>query len=58
MSLKRKNLNTVASDEEGNGICGNGGKEKNIWLEGGDPAVFERVESKGVTGVTVCKRAK
>jgi hypothetical protein len=30
-------------------------KEKNIWLEGCDPAVFVRAESKGVRGVTVCK---
>jgi hypothetical protein len=33
-------------------------KEKNIWLEVVDPAVFVRADSKGVTGVTVCKCRK
>src|SRR5438309_11286917 len=32
-----------------------GRKERNIWLGGCDPAIFVREDSKGVTGVAVCK---
>jgi hypothetical protein len=35
-----------------------GGGRKKYWLEGGDPAFCIRADSKGVTGVTVCKWGK
>jgi hypothetical protein len=45
----------LEEDTEDGSVGGRARKEKNIWLEGCDPAVFVRADSKGVTGVTVCK---
>ena len=52
---RRCGIRNLEEDTEDGSVGGRARKEKNIWLEGCDPAVFVRADSKGVTGVTVCK---
>src|SRR5216683_8291921 len=52
---RRCGIRNLEEDTEDGSVGGRARKEKNIWLEGCNPAVFVRADSKGVTGVTVCK---